>query len=291
MTSRSSAWSAGILVISAWTLAFALATHLTSSPAAPATTTGLADWLLGESRQALSRNLFNEADMYFHKGVAHKETALILPGPFHHWQNQITPEQHAHAEGEASAEILPWLKLASQADPHNVDAFLVASFWASAGLKRPDLAGEILNEAQRLNPSDYRIALEKGRLAISTHQFDQAIPLLQASLTLFDHTLTPPDRARELALDRAEIMTFLGFLYENKGNTSDAIQCFKDVQSHFPERTAISERIDLLNAGKSPPDSAQSSLERITRKTVHDACDHDEKSEGHAEHDEHEHHD
>jgi tetratricopeptide (TPR) repeat protein len=270
--------------VSAWTLAFTLAAHLTTSSTAPVSSTGLADWLLGESRLILSRNFFNEADLFFHKGTAHKEAALRLPGPFHYWHTEITPEQTAHAEGAANAEVLPWLKLATQTDPHNVDAFLVAAFWANSGLQRPDLAGEILNEAQRLNPGDYRIALEKGRLAIITHQFQQAIPLLQTALTLFDHTPATPDRARELALNRAEIMTFLGFLHETTGARTDAIHCFKDVLAHFPDRPSIADRVTQLNSGAQPPDSAQIILERITRKTVYDTCDHSNEKDACQDH-------
>jgi tetratricopeptide (TPR) repeat protein len=272
VTARTSTWGI-VLLLSAWALAFSLAAHLTSLHREPGSSSGIADLLLGGSRQALSQNLFNEADMYFHKGVAHKETTMDIPGPFRRWQAEIIPAHHAHAEGDASAEILPWLKLATEADPHNVDAFLVSSFWAGTGLHRPDLAKEILNEAQRLNPGDYRIALEKGRLSIMTHHFNEAIPLLDSALTLHTHTPAAPEHAADLALDRAEIHTFLGFLHEAKGDRTEAIQNFKAVLTIFPERTMLKERIDLLEAGKPSSDSAESLLERITRKSVHDTCD------------------
>lgn len=276
MNSRSSAWGAGLLVLSAWGFAFPLAAYLTSTQLDAGATSGMVDWLLGESRQVLSLNLFNEADLYFHKGVGHREAAMPLPGPFHRWQTDITPAQHAHASGTDSAEILPWLKLATRADPHNIDAFLVASFWANTGLQRPDLAGEILNEAQRLNPSEYRIALEKGRLAIVTHHFNEARNTLDAALTLFSHTPAKAEQAHELALDQAEILTFLGFLHEANGDRPKAVQCFKTVLTLFPERSEIKVRTDLLEAGNAPPDSAQTLLERIVRKTTKDACHDDE---------------
>ncbi len=281
MTSRSSAWGAGALAISAWGLAFSLAAHLTASYTEPGAAPELADWLLGESRQALSLNLFNEADLYFHKGVAHRESSIPLPGPFQRWQADLTPTQHSHAEGDASAEILPWLKLAIRADPHNVDAFLVSSFWAGTGLHRQDLAAEILDQAQRLNPGDYRIVLEKGRLAIVAGHFDKAITTLDSALSLYSHTPSTPEKTRDLALDQAEIFTFLGFLHEARGECPAAIQCFKKALAIFPERSYIKERIDLLEAGRTPHDSAQNLLGRITRKTVHDACKDDESNHHH----------
>jgi len=281
VTSRTSAWGAGLLVLSAWGMAFSLVAHLTSSHPEPGASSGLADWLLGESRQALSLNLFNEADLYFHKGVGHRETTLTPPGPFHYWNAIITPAQHVHAVGEASAEILPWLKLATQADPHNVDAFLVASFWANTGIHRLDLATDILNTAQRLNPGDYRIVLEKGRLSIVAHHFDEALTTFNSALILYSHTPVTPDRTRELSLDQAEILTFLGFLHEARGERSEAIQCFKTVLAIFPERTTIKDRVDSLEAGQAPSDSAQSLLERIVRKTEDDACQDDDHEHEH----------
>lgn len=287
MTSPASTRNTGIGIIIALGLAFSLAAHLTSRHAEPGATVELADLLLGESRQLLSHNFFNEADMYFHKGVAHKITALTLPGPFQRWQSEITPAQHAHAEGAASAEILPWLRMAIRADPHNVEAFLVAAFWASTGLNRPDLAREILGEAQQRNPADYRVPLEKGRLAIETHLFEQALPALDSALTLHTHTPATPDRQRELLLDKAEILTFLGFLHEAKGETAEAIHCFNQVLTLAPTRLPIKERLEFLEAGKTPPDSAKELLERITRRSANDTC----KAGGHdhADHDEHHH--
>lgn len=267
-----SAWQGWVLAFSAATLAFSLAAHLTASQEEPIPDSGLLDFLLGESRASLSGALFTEADQYFHRGVAHREPSVSLAGPFRRWQAEITPTQHVHAEGRDSAEILAWLRLSTEADPHNVESFLVAAFWANTGLQRTDLAAGILAEAQRFNPSDYRIALEKGRLAIETHHFDDALTAFQAAQTLYDHTPATPERAREFALDRGEILTFLGFLHEARGETAQALGCFKNTLAIFPERSYIKERIGLLEKGLAPPDSAQGLLEKITRKTVHDAC-------------------
>lgn len=282
MSFRLSGRGAALLVVSAWGLAFSLAAHLTAAHSEPGPVAGLADWLLGESRQALSLNLFNEADLYFHKGVDHQKATLPISGPFGRWQADITPDQTAHAEGDASAEVLPWLKLATHADPHNVEAFLVASFWASSSLHRPDLAGEILNEAQHMNPGDYRIALAKGRLAIARHRFDGAIAVLESALLLQTHTPATPERLRELTLDRAEILTFLGFLKEANGEGTVAISHFRAALALFPERSYLLDRITLIEAGQASPESARHQLEQLTRKTVEDTCtDEDHHHDGH----------
>lgn len=265
-----------VILASSGTLAFILACRLTASAPIPDPAEGLTDLLLGESRQALSLSFFNQADLFFHKGVDHLQARTDTHSIFQHWQAGITPEQHAHAEGAGSAEILPWLKLATRADPHNVEAFLVSSFWAGTGLHRNDLAHQILAEAQRLNPGDYRIPLEKGRLAIRTGNLNAAFSSLETVLALQSQAPTSggePDR--QFALDRAETFIFLGFLNEIQGNLSRAIECFKNALAIFPERVYIKTRVVLLEEGKVPPDSAQSLLEKLTQQTTHDAC-HDE---------------
>jgi tetratricopeptide (TPR) repeat protein len=249
---------------------------------------GLTDLLIGEGRQVMSLSFFNQADQYFHKGVAHLEAKADTRSIFQRWEADITPEQHAHAEGAASAEILPWLKLSAQSNPHNVDAFLVAAFWAATGLQRHDIAAQILDEARRLNPEDYRIPLEKGRLAIRTGDFESAFSLLECARTLqarADHAGVEP--AHDLALDKASILVLLGFLNELRGAPSKAIDCFKNALAIFPDRVYIKERVVLLEAGQAPPNSARSLLELMTRQSVHDAChdegrqDHGESHEGH----------
>ena len=279
MTSLSPASVAGATLLLAWGLAFTVVCHLI--PASQGTTAdpGITALMFGEGRQALSLNFFNEADLYFHKGVAHLQPRISTHSFFQRWQDTLTPERHAHAEGVSSAEILPWLKLATQTDPRNVDAFLVAAFWAETGLRRDDLAREILNEAQRSNPGDYRIPLEKGRLFIRTGRFTMARDSLSSALQFQSRQpATTPDS--QFTLDQAEILSFLGFLYEMKGMRTDAIRCFNNALAIFPKRTYIKERVILLEEGREPPDTARSLLEKLTRQTAHDAChdehDHDE---------------
>ncbi len=264
------------ILASSGTLAFSLACLLTAFTPLPDPTAGLTEILLGESRQALSLSFFNQADLFFHKGVDHIQARADTHSIFQRWQAGITPEQHAHAEGAGSAEILPWLKLATRADPHNVEAFLVSAFWAATGLHRNDLAHQILKEAQRLNPGDYRIPLEKGRMAIRTGNLTAAYSSLETVLSLQSQApVSGGEPNRQFALDRAETFIFLGFLNEIQGTPSKAIESFKNALAIFPERVYIKTRVTLLEEGTIPPDSAQSLLEKLTQQTAHDAC-HDE---------------
>lgn len=290
MRPLSPAFSAWTLLAGSWGLAFILACNLTASSRIPLYGKGLADLLIGEGRQALSLSFFNQADLYFHKGVAHREDKIDIRSLFQRWQAAITPELHAHAEGASSAEILPWLKLSALSNTRNVDAFLVAAFWATTGLERHDIANQILDEARRLNPQDYRIPLEKGRMAVRAGDFDSAFTLIECARSLQDsagNAGNQPDH--DFALDKASIQVFLGFLNELKGDKASAIGCFKNALVIFPDRDYIKERVVMLEAGGTPPDSARSLLERLTRQSVHDACHDEGRDTDHESHGGHDH--
>lgn len=284
MISPSPAFRVRLLAGTTFGAAFTLACGLAGvQPNAP-DDLGVADRLLGGTRQAVSLNLFNTADLYFHKGVAHQHSKAFTGRLFQRLQAGITPEAHAHAEGQDSAEILPWLKLACRTDPHNVEAFLVAAFWADTGLHRGDIADGILREAQRLNPSDYRIPQEKGRYAIRRNRLDEATLDVSAALTLLLQSGASTDR--QVLLDKAELLTCLGFLSEVRGDSPHALHCFKNTLAIFPERAYIKERVAVLEAGQKPDVSARSLLERLTRQSTDDACqDHDHEQGHEADHD------
>jgi tetratricopeptide (TPR) repeat protein len=269
-----------LAVVMAWGLAFSLVCRISLDVPITPPDEGVIDLLFGESRSALSADLYARADTFFHRGVAHSEKRVLTNDWIQAWRADIAPASHRHAEGSATAEILPWLQLATQADPRNVEASLVLAFWISTGLNRPDLANRVLLDAQRLNPMDYRIPLEMGRIAIRGGSFDQAQSKLFSTLARWPSPLKPTDR--EAMLDKTESLTLLGFISELKGNNTEAIAQFKNALAIFPERSYIVQRVAQLEAGETPPDSARERLAALVRQTVHDACK--DEHEGHDEH-------
>ncbi len=271
-----------LAVVIAWGLAFSLACRISLDvPIAPQDE-GVIDLLFGESRSALSADLYERADTFFHRGVTHTEARAFTNDWIQAWRADLSPASHRHAEGKSTAEILPWLQLATKADPHNVEASLVLAFWVSSGMKRPDLASRVLMDAQRMNPMDYRIPLEMGRIAIRVGDFDRAEMKLTATLARWPSHIPPTDR--EAMLDKAESLTLLGFISELGGSKAKAVAHFKNALAIFPERSYIVQRVAQLEAGETPPDSARERLAALVRQTAHDAC-----KDEHQEPDEHPH--
>lgn len=252
---------------------------IAAAPPPSDTDEGVTGFLLGGSRHAFSADLFEQADIFFHRGAARHEKRVAMNDWIQRWRAEIRPEAHRHAEGMDSAEIIPWLRMATRTDPHNIDAWLVTAFWLETGLQRPDMAEQVLREAQRHNPGDYRVLLDRARLYVRSGRFTQAADLLDAALRRWPGHEDPQDRQSQL--DKAEMCVYRAFLYEMKGRTPEAIASFKNALALFPERTYINERVHALETGGDVTVSARTLLENGVKRTTHDACD----DEDHHDHD------
>lgn len=246
---------------------------------------GLTGKVIGEGRSAVSASLYEQADLYFHKGVGVVTKRAITNDWFQRSLDEISPHAHRHAEGVDSAEILPWLRMATSVDPHNVEAFLVMSFWLVTGVKRPDLAAQVLAEAQRQNPRDYRLPQEQGRMAIHEGRLTDARRKVEAALSRWPSGL-PEDR--QALLDKAELYVLLGFLLEEGGEREKAVENFKNALAIFPERAYIKERVTVLERGGTPDPAARKSLELLVRRTTEDLCASEAGGHGESAHGEHE---
>lgn len=263
-----------------WGLAFTMACQLDAMAPPPRDEgSGLAGLLFGSSRKAFSASLFDKADAYFHKGVEHLERRAFTNDWFQRTLADIAPESHLHTRGKETAEILPWLVLATRADPNNVEAHLVTAFWLVSGLNRPDLAERILREARRSNPRDYRILMEMGRLDVKTSHPALAADRLDAALVLWPKPLDAADE--QARIDKAEILTYRAFLHELDGQPAMSARLLKNALEIFPDRIYIRNRIAELEAGVDTRPSARRLLESLSRRSSEIVCRHGEESHDH----------
>jgi tetratricopeptide (TPR) repeat protein len=151
--------------------------------------------LMGESRRLLANQLFVEADVYFHSGYypsmfdtaesdldvnegpevvtnratlvngrLHKEEGEGFLGRPRDWMDRFGrhfyPTEHTHLANENVREILPWLRLSADMDPHRIQTYLTASYWLRGTLDQPDEAARFLHEGLDTNPDSFEILLE-----------------------------------------------------------------------------------------------------------------------------------
>ncbi len=249
-------WRILPVVLTMWTAVFILACllaqqppdsrHLGALPERAALTR-----LLGNSRVVLGDVLIDSADRAFHRGVAHYRPKAFSDF-FVRLSAAITPGEHAHLHDQSVNEIMPWLSFAVQVDPGNVAAYLMAAFCLAGEGGQPELAENVLREAWRHNPRDYRIqqeiaklALKRGRLSVAARAFDIA-----GRLWLADSG-ADADQAR---LDRAEQLLYRGLLYENAGELEAAKASYRAMLELFPKRNGIAERLnELETVGRAHP--------------------------------------
>ena len=252
---RAGIWVALFLAVM-WGAAFALCCRLASKPlmpgdetdspamaGSPATAGSVAIKALGASRVAVGDQLYANADRTFHRGVGVYRRPAFTNG-FMRLARAIAPEGHVHLQAEDVNEMVPWLYFATRANPHNVEAYVVAAFWLAGEGGRPDLAERVLNEARANNPKDYRVYLEKGRLALKRGALTEAARAFDAAGRLWERD-PGPDKI-QAQLDRAEMLVYRGLLYEEGGDVPRALTCYRDMLALFPGRVGIRERMAEL---------------------------------------------
>lgn len=155
---------------------------------------GLLKTVLGDSRRMFSNHFFEKADVYFHSGYypsifdgqqapkdtqhmtskegspeaeAHEQSMNFLGTPrdwIEKFGRHFMVTEHTHLEGGNEREILPWLRVAADLDPHRIDTYTVAAFWLRDSLGKPQEAERFLREGLRSNPKSYELWLELGML-------------------------------------------------------------------------------------------------------------------------------
>ena len=216
-------------------------------------------YILGPAKEWLSNGFYEHADLYFHRGVPHhKEKAFH--DVFTAWKDAINPTEHAHATGKASVEIMPWLRLSIDADPHYIEAYLVASYWLSGGFQRPDLAIKELQNGIKKNPESYRLYREQARVYLMMDDFSASLQsLLQAEKLIQRPNLPDP---RQAEIDRPFIFMIESFLFEILGEREKAIQATKIFLKLKPDSSHFQARLQHLEKDPLCPEEAKKQLEK-----------------------------
>jgi len=245
-------------VILLWGISFSLACRLASAPDfAAQQESGAWERMLGSTASLLSAGLYEQADLYFHKGVPHQHEKEFSD-PFQRIAEVIAPTSHVHLHGERETlEIMPWLSLATKADPHNVEAYQVAVYWLKAA-ERIDDAEQVLRAALADNPGDYRLQIERALIALARGEYAAAARSLDSALRQWPQPLSPEND--EALLDLGRILRHRALLAESAGQTELAAELLRREHRIFPERANIAAEIERLASGQADPDAARQRL-------------------------------
>jgi hypothetical protein len=192
-----------------------------------------------------------------HKEAAHEdhdaahEQAMNFLGPpsdiFERFGRRFMITEHAHLEGGDAREILPWLKVAADLDPHRIETYTVASYWLRNRLKKPAEAEKFLREGLKENPDSYEILAELGAVYYQNlKETARARNVWELALKKWD--VQESGKKEPDTLGRVQILDHLALLEETEGNYSAALDYLKKAQPLSPSPQAIQRQIDELSA-------------------------------------------
>jgi tetratricopeptide (TPR) repeat protein len=235
--------------------------------------------VMGDSRQLFANQLFTKGDIYMHSGYypsifdtkklhapkegekpedhathKHDENGRCLTnegetdilGPPKDWIDKFSRNfyvtEHSHLENGNEREMLPWLKFASEMDPHQIDTYTVAAFWLRTSLKKPKEAEEFLREGLRNNPKNPELLLELAKVYHDDyHDIDHARNLLELAEAQWDKQEAPKKNPDMLLLE--QMVARLADLEFKAGNYERALVHYTRLYELSPAPKVIAEHI------------------------------------------------
>ncbi len=164
---------------------------------------------------------------------------------------RFEPDRHVHLEGGREKEMLPWVRLAVEMDPHNVDAYTVGGYWLRQ-LGKAKEAEAFLREGQRQNPDSHQIDFELGRV----YEFDLPNPRLAARLyeLAADKWVRANEGVKEPNLvEFAEILGRLGKVQEKRGELDAALRAYTLLQKVSKNPEGVQRLIEAVRAQMERP--------------------------------------
>ena len=235
--------------------------------------------LLGDGQQVIAGLLFRRADIYFHSGYyptvfdsAEPPRESHMAGHDEHYDGNHDEDEdfmgkprdwidafgrnfkvtkHTHLEHGREREILPWLKLSAEMDPHHIDTYTVAAYWLANNLHKVPEAEQFLREGLRENPNSYEILFALGRIYYEQyHDAPRARNVWELALRRWREQ--EPNKKEPDNFGFEEIAVNLGRLEEDQGNLAAAIQYYEKAKSVSPVPQNLQKQIDSLKRKLEP---------------------------------------
>jgi hypothetical protein len=244
--------------------------------------------VLGDSTKMFANSFYVKADEYYHSGyypsmfddnAAFQTTHMAADtgavssknhgdehgflGPTRNWIDafgrHFFPDRHTHLDeggpeddlstSDEVREILPWLKLAANLDPDNVQTYTVTAFWLRQRMNNPHEADAVLHEGLRNCPGSYDILFELGRLySESYHDKERARNVWEYAASQWEkiYPHLSEDQQKDSRLIMEQISTHLSKLEEDDGKLPKAIDWLEQAQKISETPEVIQKDINRL---------------------------------------------
>lgn len=241
---------------------------------------------MGDAGRLFANNFFVKADEYFHSGfypsIYDSQQSFRTPhiaedsgamkgrntgdetrfmAPPRNWieafGREFYPSVHTHlseggANGEESVgrvrEILPWLKLSAELDPHRVQTYIVTAYWLRR-MDKMEESEEVLREGLRENPGNPQLLFDLGRLFFERQSNSFAARnVWEAGLRNLDSL--PDKDTDENKFNREQILGALANLEMKAGHTNRVLDLLHQLKEVSATPIAVEQWIDDYKSGK-----------------------------------------
>jgi tetratricopeptide (TPR) repeat protein len=152
--------------------------------------------------------------------------------------------EHTHLEGASRRELLPWLRISAQLDPHQIGTYLVGSYWLRRTEKSVE-AEKFVREGLAANPQNCELIFELGRIyLIDRKNTGRAQNLFEMALVRWDVQERTKEKPDLILL--ANIASNLARVEESKGQYDNAIRHLELASKASPHPEAMAAQIEEL---------------------------------------------
>jgi tetratricopeptide (TPR) repeat protein len=198
-----------------------------------------------------------EADHDDHAGHAHEHEHSDAEEPdepisrgkdwIENFGRKFRAADHVHLEKGAEREMLPWLKLSAELDPHSIESYTVSAYWLRERLGKTDEAEQFLREGLRKNPNHPELLNELAWLNFENrNDLSRARNLWRAALRRWHEVEEPKEKPNEFLAER-----ILGGLMQveiRDGRLPEALEYLLQLKQVSPNPDTVQNRIDELRA-------------------------------------------
>ncbi len=244
---------------------------------------------MGNSRELFANQIFAKGDAYMHSGYyptifdtkklhapkegesaddhsghKHDENGRCMTGEgetdilgkpkdwIDSFSRHFYISKHSHLEKGQEREMLPWLKLAAEMDPNQVDIYTVAAFWLRTSVGKPKEAEDFLREGLRNNPNHPELLLELGKVYLENYKdVDRARNVWELAKMRWYKVEAPKENADTLMLE--QIVARLADMEYKAGNYTNALVNYTLLRQLSPVPKVIDEHIkktqEMIDSG------------------------------------------
>jgi tetratricopeptide (TPR) repeat protein len=171
------------------------------------------------------------------------------------FSRHFRPSRHTHLQGDAVAEMLPWMKLSAELDPHRVQTYLVTVYWLRRSLNKSADAEDFIRQGLRANPRSPDLLFTLGQIYLEDRKdYPRAKNLFVAALRCWHER---DDSKPEVAKDGGEFRDYLllerilgGLIKEEMaaGHPAQALEYMKILKENASDPKGVQKQIDELQA-------------------------------------------